>query len=70
MSLKYLEEDARVHSGVVNQFTREIVEWIYFNEGKGEWAKKMPKTRLDLFYERQIYGLTIIDRFDLRLGGE
>jgi hypothetical protein len=32
MAMRYLEEDGKINSDkTLSQFTREVVEWVYFN---------------------------------------
>lgn len=62
-TFKYLEEDGKINSNnIVSMFTYEVIDWIYSNEGSGEWGSRLPKVREDLFYERNIYGISLIEK--------
>lgn len=68
MIFKYLEEDEKINSNSsVSVFTGEVVNWIYSNERKGRFGSQLPKVREDLFYERNLFGVGLISKLDLKL---
>lgn len=43
-------------------FCREVLEWVYYRERGGEWSRFLPNVKWDMYYERQEYGLALIDK--------
>lgn len=43
-------------------FCREVLEWVYYRERGGEWSSFLPNVKWDMYYERQEYGLALIDK--------
>ena len=47
---------------VSSLFCREVLEWVYYRERGGEWSSSLPNVKWDMYYERQEYGLALIDK--------
>ncbi len=46
----------------INIFCKDVLEWIYIGSNSGEWNKYLPAYKQDLFYERNEYGVGLLDK--------
>lgn len=68
MTLKFMEEEEKINKdSPLCIFTMQIIEWIYYNVNQGKYASRLPRTREELFYERNAYGAALIEKLEIRL---